>query len=207
MIFPDQFIPLFEQNGFCTELDLYMVELACRQIRQWMDEGKEAIPISVNQSKLLFYKDGYVENLCEIMERYHVPAKMITLEILEGLALGDAEGLNSRIRELKEKGFQISMDDFGSGYSSLNILCSLEIDELKLDRAFLMEMPGHKKWQQQIVMEQIAQLATKMNMTTVAEGVETWEDEAFILKAGCDYGQGYYYSKPLCAAEFTEKYM
>lgn len=207
MIFPDQFIPLFEQNGFCTELDLYMVELACRQIRQWMDEGKEAIPISVNQSKLLFYKDGYVENLCEIMERYHVPAKMITLEILEGLALGDAEGLNSRIRELKEKGFQISMDDFGSGYSSLNILCSLEIDELKLDRAFLMEMPGHKKWQQQIVMEQIAQLAKKMNMTTVAEGVETWEDEAFILKAGCDYGQGYYYSKPLCAAEFTEKYM
>lgn len=182
MIFPDQFIPLFEQNGFCTELDLYMVELACRQIRQWMDEGKEAIPISVNQSKLLFYKDGYVENLCEIMERYHVPAKMITLEILEGLALGDAEGLNSRIRELKEKGFQISMDDFGSGYSSLNILCSLEIDELKLDRAFLMEMPGHKKWQQQIVMEQIAQLAKKMNMTTVAEGVETWEDEAFILK-------------------------
>lgn len=103
MIFPDQFIPLFEQNGFCTELDLYMVELACRQIRQWMDEGKEAIPISVNQSKLLFYKDGYVENLCEIMERYHVPAKMITLEILEGLALGDAEGLNSRIRELKER--------------------------------------------------------------------------------------------------------
>ena len=95
MIFPDQFIPLFEQNGFCTELDLYMVELACRQIRQWMDEGKEAIPISVNQSKLLFYKDGYVENLCEIMERYHVPAKMITLEILEGLALGDAEGRKS----------------------------------------------------------------------------------------------------------------
>ena len=99
------------------------------------------------------------------------------------------------------------MDDFGSGYSSFNTLSSLDIDELKLDRGFLMEMHGSRKERRQIVLEQIAQLARKMEIITVAEGVETKEDEAIILQAGCDYGQGYYYSKPICAKEFTETYI
>lgn len=207
MIFPDQFIPLFEQNGFCIELDLYMMEQVCRQIREWIDQGKEPVPVSVNQSKLLFYEEGYVKRLCEIIKKYEIPAQMITLEILESLALEDAEGLNNRIGELKEKGFNISIDDFGSGYSSLNILSSLDIDELKLDRVFLMKKAGHKEWKQQVVMEQIIEMAKKMDITTVAEGVETPEDETLILNAGCDYGQGYYYSRPVCATEFTEKYI
>lgn len=207
MIFPGDFIPLFEQNGFCTELDMYMMEQVCRQIRFWMDEYGAEISVSVNQSKLLFYQDGYVEKLCEIIERYHVPAHLITLEILEGMDLEDAKGLNDKLSELKEKGFKISMDDFGSGYSSFNTLSSLDIDELKLDRGFLMEMHGSRKERRQIVLEQIAQLARKMEIITVAEGVETKEDEAIILQAGCDYGQGYYYSKPICAKEFTETYI
>lgn len=206
MIFPNQFIPLFEQNGFSVELDMYMVEQVCRQIRFWMDSYGVSIPISVNQSKLLFYQDNYVEKLCELIERYQVPARMITLEILEGLALEDARGLNDRLLELKEKGFRISMDDFGSGYSSFNTLSSLDIDELKLDRGFLMEMHGSRRERQQLILEQIAQLAGKMNITTVAEGVETREDEEIILQAGCDYGQGYYYSRPIDAQVFTEIY-
>lgn len=163
------------------------------------------ISVSVNRSKLLFYQDGYVEKLCEIIERYHVPAHLVTLEILEGMALEDAKGLNDKLSELKEEGFKISMDDFGSGYSFLNTLNSLDIDELKLDRGFLMEMYGSRKERRQIVLEQIAQLARKMDIITVAEGVGTKEDEAIILQAGCDYGQGYCYSKPICAQEFTEK--
>lgn len=207
MIFPDQFIPLFEQNGFCTELDLYMMEQTCRLLREWMDQKKEPVPVSVNQSKLLFYREGYVRELCDITRKYQIPPQMITLEILEELAVEDAEGLSNRICELKEKGFRISMDDFGSGYSSLNVLSSLDIDELKLDRGFLMKKTGSQESRQQVVMKQIIEMAKKLNITTVAEGVETKEDEMSVLKAGSDYGQGYYYSRPVSAAEFTEKYI
>lgn len=207
LLFPNQFIPEFEKNGFCTELDLYMVEQACQQICRWRENGQRVVPISVNQSKLLFYKQEYVEQLMEIISRYQVPAEMITLEILESLALVDEEGLNIRIHELKAKGFRISMDDFGNGYSSLNTLSGLDIDELKLDRAFLMEMPEERKWKQKVVMEQLFALARKLHISTVAEGVETKEDEILIRQAGCDLGQGYFYSRPLDAASFTERFM
>ena len=108
MIYPNQFIPLFESNGFCARLDMYMVEQVCRQIRKWTDDGIEPIPISVNQSKLLFYEEDYIENLCGILEKYHIKSELITLEILEGLAVGNMEELNRKIDLLKEKGFRIS---------------------------------------------------------------------------------------------------
>lgn len=204
IIYPDQFIPVFEKNGFCSELDFYMVEQICRQIREWIDTGKEVIPVAVNQSKLAFYKENYVKRLNDIVEKYQISPELITLEILESILLGEAKELNERIIELKQKGFKISMDDFGSGYSSLNTLSSLDIDELKLDRVFLLKMSEERKEKQQIIMEQIVNLARKMNIITVAEGVETQEQEAFIIEAGCDYGQGYYYSRPVSAQEFTE---
>ena len=204
MIYPDQFIPVFEKNRFCSELDFYMVEQVCRQIREWMDTGKEVIPVAVNQSKLVFYKEDYVNRLIKIIKKYEVPAELITLEILESILLGEAKELNARIIELKAKGFKISMDDFGSGYSSLNTLGSLDIDELKLDRVFLLRMTGERREKQEIIMEQIINLARKMDIITVAEGVETREQEEFIIKAGCDYGQGYYYSRPVSAQEFTD---
>ena len=140
MIFPDQFIPLFENNGFCTVLDLYMVEQACRQIRSWMERGITPVPISVNQSKLLFYEPEYVQKLVDLTDRYQISPKMIILEILEGMALENVEELNKKVALLQEKGFRVSLDDFGSGYSSLNTLARLHINELKLDRGFLMNM-------------------------------------------------------------------
>ena len=142
MIFPDQFIPLFERNGFCVELDLYMAEQACRQIRAWIDEGKNPVAISVNQSKRLFFEADYVQRLTDLVKKYDVPARLITLEILEGLALENADELNEKIRRLQARGFRVSLDDFGSGYSSLNTLVRLKIDELKLDRGFLLSAQG-----------------------------------------------------------------
>lgn len=136
MLYPDQFIPLFEQNGFSVSLDLYMVECACKQLRAWLDQGIQPPPLSVNQSKLLLFEADYIQNLERLIERYQIPASWITLEILEGLALENAGELNARISQLQATGFRISMDDFGSGYSSLNTLNSLQIDELKLDRGF-----------------------------------------------------------------------
>ena len=207
MIYPNQFIPLFESNGFCARLDMYMVEQVCRQIRKWTDDGIEPIPISVNQSKLLFYEEDYIENLCGILEKYHIKSELITLEILEGLAVGNMEELNRKIDLLKEKGFRISMDDFGSGYSSFNTLGRIHIDELKMDRVFLSAITGEEGKRQEIIMTQVVDLAKRLQISTVAEGVETEQNEALIRRLGCDYGQGFYYSRPVSRVEFDEKYM
>lgn len=207
MIYPDQFIPLFENNGFCTKLDLYMVECACRQIREWLDQGKEPVGISVNQSKLLFYEKDYIEVMTELKERYEIPDQLITLEILEGLATENVGELNRKIGILRAQGFRISLDDFGSGYSSLNVLGNLRIDELKLDRGFLMEAADKKNTRFRTVMEEIVQLTKRLQISTVVEGVETEDNERFCREIGCDLGQGYYYSRPIPREEFNQKYM
>ena len=135
--FPGEFIPLFETNGFCVRLDLYMVEQACKQIRSWLDRGIAPIPISVNQSRLLFMEENYVDNLTKILEKYGVSPSLIVLEILEGMAAQNLSALNERIKQLHCAGFKVSMDDFGSGYSSLNTLSHLTFDEIKIDQSFL----------------------------------------------------------------------
>lgn len=210
MIYPDQFIPLFEQNGFCAELDLYMVEKVCQALRNWLAEGKELIPVSINQSKLLFYRSDYIERLCEITERYQIPPKQITLEILEGLAIENIELLNETLRRLHEKGFLVSLDDFGSGFSSLNSLGRLKIDELKIDRMFLLgidDLVEEERERQKNIMRYIILLAKSMNIITVIEGVETKENEILMKEMGCDIGQGYYYCKPISIEEFECKYL
>lgn len=207
MIYPDQFIPLFENNGFCAKLDLYMVECACRQIREWMDRGLEPIGISVNQSKLLFYEKDYIEIMTELKERYGIPDQLITLEILEGLATENVEELNRKIGILRGQGFRISLDDFGSGYSSLNVLGNLRIDELKLDRGFLLEASDKKNTRFRAVMEEIVQLTKRLRISTVVEGIETASNEQFCCEIGCDQGQGYYYSRPLAREDFNRQYM
>lgn len=204
---PDQFIPLFEENGFCAQLDLYMAECVCRLLRRWTDNGLPVIPISINQSKLLFYETGYVERLCGLTEKYQVPPSLITLEILEGLAMVNTEEVNAKIRLLRESGFKISMDDFGSGYSSLNTLGNLNIDELKLDRAFLLEASEGCNLRQRIIMEQVVKLTKRLHISTVAEGVETSEHDSLIQSLGCDFGQGYYYSRPISAEAFEERFL
>ena len=207
LLFPNQFIPLFEQNGFCVELDLYMVEQACRLIRSWIDCEIVPIPISVNQSKLLFFEPDYVQTLEGILERYQVSPKFIILEILEGLALENVEELNEKISQLQEAGFRISLDDFGSGYSSMNTLSRLKINELKLDRGFLLSAAGPEHEKSRLIMGQIIQLSHQLDISTVSEGVETAEDEEFIRSIGCDVGQGYFYHRPISAKEFHEIYM
>lgn len=206
IIFPDQFIPLFEQNGFAIQLDLYMVEQTCRQLRQWADKGLEMIQISVNQTKLLFYEEGYAERLLQITSQYQIPPSYITLEILEGLALENVAQLNACIDTLRSAGFRISMDDFGSGYSSLNTLGKLTIDELKLDRSFLLAVSEDTEGKQRSIMKSIIAMARQLNISTVAEGVETEENERMMEELLCDYGQGYYYSRPIPAHEFEARY-
>ena len=203
---PNQFIPLFERNGFCVELDLYMVEQACRHLRAWMDRGLSPVPISVNQSKLLFFQADYVSRLTQLLETYQISPTLIILEILEGLALENVEELNAKISQLQAIGFRVSLDDFGSGYSSLNTVGKLQIDEIKLDRAFLLDA-ADRKGRVRLIMEETVRMAQRLGISTVAEGVETPEDEQLVRSIGCDVGQGYLYSRPLAAGDFDERYM
>lgn len=209
MIYPNEFIPLFEENGFCEKLDLYMIEKACEKIRSWIDDGIKPIPISINQSKLSFYKANYIDSICDITQKYNISNSFIVIEILERLALDNITEFNNTIEKLQEKGFRVSMDDFGSGYSSLNSLSKLKIDELKIDGDFLLKMGNDIEFKnkQKIILSSIISLAKKLNVQTVVEGVEDEEHLEFINDLGYDMAQGYYFSKPISAKEFDDKYM
>lgn len=137
--------------------------------------------------------------------RYNIPASLITLEILEEIAIENVDDLNKKLTELRDIGFKISMDDFGTGYSSLNTLGKLNIDELKLDRSFLVEIKDTRNQNARLIMEEIVQLSKKLSIFSVIEGVETSEDDLLVKEIGCDYGQGYYYSRPIDSNDFTSK--
>ena len=205
IIYPGTFISLFEKNGFTIKLDLYMFEEVCRLIRNWIDNNIEPVPVSINQSKLTLFEKGYIDKLVSILEKYDISAKYISLEILERLAMDNIDELNIRLNSLKKIGFRISLDDFGTGYSSLNALGKLNVDEIKIDRSFLNETINNKNERQQLLMKEIINFSSKLNIKTVVEGVETEADYKFAKEIGSDIGQGYYFDKPLSAVDFTDR--
>lgn len=203
--YPDEFISIFEENGFIIQLDLYILEEICKKLRRWINAGYTPVPISVNQSRILFYQSDYLDTLTSILKRYAIPSSLIILEITETIATENQFMLENRIQELHKLGFAVSMDDFGSGFSSLNTLNELSIDELKIDRAFLSgtEEPGiHTK--RHIIIRSILQLSKDLLISTVAEGIETKEQMDFLKESGCDIGQGYYFSRPIPIKEFEK---
>lgn len=204
-LYPSSFIPLFETNGFCADLDMYMFEKVCQCLQKWIADGYQPVPISVNQSKLTFYEENYEQRLSELLEKYQIPASLITLEILEDLVIDDLSDMNARLERLKKMGFKISLDDFGTGYSSLNTFGKLKIDEVKLDRGFLLETEKEGCGSTRMIMEEVVRLAKKLSIATVIEGIETEDQAAFVKSIGCDQGQGYYYSKPISAEQFTKE--
>lgn len=207
MIYPDQFIPLFEKNGFCIQLDLYMADAVCRQILEWRQKGLDPVSVSINQSKRAIFEKDYIMKLTEILDKYDIPPQLITLEILEGLALENAEDVNRKMQELQKRGFRVSLDDFGSEYSSLNTFSKVRIDELKLDRWFLQDIASGRNSKVRLILEEIIAIARKLHISTVVEGVETEEDHRLICDLKCDYGQGYYYCRPVSAEVFTDRYL
>ena len=207
LLYPGSFIPLFEKSGNCVALDIYMFEHVCIQLKKWRDAGYEMLPISINQSKGTFYAENYETILCDILEMYDIPASLITLEILESMVIEKMDEMNERLERLQKIGFHISLDDFGTGYSSLNTVARLKINELKLDRSFLQEIERSKNERTEVILNGVAEFSNRLNITTVIEGIETEENEKFAKKIGCKVGQGYLYSKPVSADQFTEKYM
>lgn len=196
---PMEFIPLFEQNGFVIKMDQYIWEEACRTIRCWLDAGVEPLPISVNLSRRHLRDNAFVDILNQLVVQYDIPKKYLEIEITESV---EYEDLFGGIARLKESGFTLLMDDFGSGYSSLNALKDTPFDVVKIDRGFLQDFIRSEKGQR--IVEHTVQMARDIGLDLVAEGVETEEQAVFLSQCGCDTAQGFYYAKPMTLDEFND---
>ena len=203
LIAPMQFIDLFEKNGFIKKIDLYVFETVCKYMRKWMDEGATLFPISVNLSRLHFQQKDFLEEFDAIREKYDVPAKYLEFELTERTVFEETELLTAAMRSMREKGYSCSLDDFGSGYSSLNILKELPINVIKLDRGFFI---GQYNEQSRVIIRAIINMAKELDMKTVAEGVDTPEQCSFLRESGCNMMQAFIYKKPMPIPQFEEMY-
>lgn len=201
-VFPNDFIPLSEKNGFVVELDFYILEEVCKAMRRWLNSGKKPVVVSVNQSRLHLNFEDYIWRLREIVDKYEIPYEYIELELTESVFTDNAELLLKTMRKLHEIGFKLSIDDFGSGYSSLNMLKDITADVIKIDREFFNGTVNSRKGR--AVISTVVDLAKNLNMEVIAEGVETIEQVDFLTEIDCSMVQGYYFAKPMTMDSFEE---
>jgi len=197
---PGQFIPIFEKNGFITKLDMFVLEQVCEDIKKWKAKGYKIVPVSVNVSRRDFLEPGCIDRLFQIIDSRGIEHAYIHIEVTESLYSENTEIIISQLKKVQELGFMIEMDDFGAGYSSLGLLSTFPLNVIKLDISFVRNFR-----QNEIVIENIIKMAHRLGLLTVAEGAETSEQVATLRTLGCDFIQGYYFSKPL-ALEDYEKY-
>lgn len=201
-VYPDEFIPLAEKNGFVIELDFFILEEVCKAMRRWIDTGHTPVPISVNQSRAHMTHDDYIWRLREIVDKYAIPYEYIELEITETIFNDNAELLLKVVQKLHEIGFLLSIDDFGSGYSSLNMLKDIPADVVKIDREFFNGTVNSDKGR--AVISTVVDLAKKLRMHVTSEGVESIDQVEFLDEIDCDLIQGFYFSKPMPIMEFEK---
>lgn len=199
---PDLFIPLFEENGLVTKLDRYVWEEAAHQIAVWKKELGVTIPVSVNVSRVDIAAPDMTDFITKIVKENGLSASEYMLEITESAYTSDSKHIVEVIENLRSLGHKVEMDDFGSGYSSLNMLTSMPIDVLKMDKAFIRNIqPGNKEMK---LVELVLDIAKNLGVPVVAEGVETEEELNMLKAAGCDIIQGYYFSKPIPPSEMEK---
>ena len=197
MIYPDQFIPVIEENGFIRKVDYYIWEEACRFLKKCKEAGIRSCPVSVNVSRVHLRDDECIQVLSELLGHYRIGKELLELEITES---ADNQQVSRKALQLKEEGFTLLMDDFGSGYLFLNILLETPFDVIKLDRKFMENMMVSDKGR--LILEQVVTMADKLDLGLLAEGVETKEQTELLRSIGCDQVQGYYYAKPMPEEEF-----
>ncbi|EGT5367010.1 bifunctional diguanylate cyclase/phosphodiesterase [Clostridioides difficile] len=203
---PDEFIPLFEKSGFIIELDFYMLKKACSFVKKtFMKKNQYTYPIAVNFSRVTIYQNSFYQRFLDTVKEYEIPFKYIEIEVTESAFNEISQPVISILEELKKLGFLISMDDFGSGYSSLSLLCSLSINGLKLDKSLLKETFNREKVYS--IIQCIIEMSHRIGMSVVCEGIETKKDLEFLNTVKCDVGQGFYFSKPIEEKEFFNKYV
>lgn len=197
LIPPNEFIPIFEQNGFIVKLDEYIWDCACRKLREWIDKGLKVVPISVNVSRVHLSDTAFIDYLSELLKKYSLSKDLLELEITETI---ENINVNVMIRKAKSEGYTLLMDDFGSGYSSLNTLKATPFDVLKIDRAFLSSSMESDRGQK--IISHTISMSRDIGLDIIAEGVETREQADFLEYCGCDAAQGFLYSKAISVQDF-----
>lgn len=204
MVPPGKFIPVFEKNGQIMKLDYYIWEHSCQLIRSWLDRGFEPFPVSVNISRVSLYNPRIVEEIYELTVKYDIPPRLFQLELTESAYTDNPEAIKKAMQQLREYGFTILMDDFGSGYSSLNVLKDITVDVLKLDMKFLEGSGSENLKRSESIVANVIHLAKDLHLPVIAEGVEELEQVKFLNSVGCDYAQGYYFAKPMPVEEYEK---
>ena len=199
MISPMEFIPVFEEDGFIIKLDEYIWEQACKAVRSWIDSGLKPVPISVNISRVHLTSEEFIGKLDRLVEKYNIPKEYIETEITETT---ENAGTEEMIKKLKDHGYMLLMDDFGSGYSSLNMLKSTPFDVIKIDRDFFSEFMLSDRGKK--IISHTISMSKDIGLDLVAEGVETAEQAEFLHDCGCDVAQGFLYSKPVSLSDFEK---
>ncbi len=197
---PGEFIPISEQTGMVLELDMMIYEKALAFLRRGLDGGLERVPVSVNFSKMHLHLGRFFDKIRDKAEQYGVPPGLIEIELTESTFFDNFQDMSVFSRRLQDCGFRVSMDDFGSGYSSLNMLKNMPIDVLKIDQGFLDH--GTDETRRDIIFSGVVGIARQLGLSVVVEGVETVEDVALMKRCGCRIAQGYHYSRPVPEAEF-----
>lgn len=200
MISPGEFIPIYERNGIIGRLDQYMWRRVCKLLRRWLDEGKQPNPISVNVSRVNIYNPQLVQIFKKLLTEYQIPAELLNLELTESAFMEDQDLIMRMMSNLHQLGFKIMMDDFGSGYSSLNVLKDMEVDYLKVDMKFLQDQEFNGKGEK--VLTSVIRMAKWLHLPSIVEGVETLEQVDFLKCIGCEYAQGFYYARPMPVADY-----
>lgn len=203
MIPPGKFIPVLEKNGLIADLDRYVWKKVCQWLRSCLDRGYHPVPISINVSRIDIFSMDVAAYLKELMENCQLPASLLKIEITESAYAESNDKIIRTVKQLRESDFLVMMDDFGSGYSSLNMLKSVAVDVLKIDMRFL-EMNEKEEEKGIGILQSVINMARQMQMPIIVEGVETKKQEDFLMKMGCRYTQGYYYYKPLPVESFEK---
>ena len=203
IVSPAEFIPPLEKSGKIVQLDFYMYELILKQLRQWKRAGYPVVPVSVNLSRHHIKDEALVNRLKVLLNVYGLESNLLEIEITESAFIEDQASLIQVMREIKDQGFGVSIDDFGTGYSSLSMLTEVPADIVKLDKEFLRHSESDVTRR---MLQNVVRLIKDNSMRVVCEGVETTEQTEFLAETGCDIGQGYYFSCPIPAAQFAEKY-
>lgn len=207
LIFPGEFIEIFEKTGHIFRLDRYMWDMAAKQLAEWKKSGNEDLYISVNISAKDFYYMDIYEELTSIVEKYDINHLKLKLEITETALMTEMQNQLSLLKRLRDYGFLIEIDDFGSGYSSLNMLKNIDVDVVKIDMGFLSNTNSERMERSELILDFIISMIKKLGMEVVTEGVETKEQVDNLTEMGSDIFQGYYFSKPITVEEFEKKYL
>ena len=198
---PVRFVPLFERNGFVVRLDRFAWEEACRMLSSRIRAGLPVVPVSVNVSRLNFYDGDFCDTVVELLQKYELDPSLLRLEITESAYTDNPMQLLSVLKRLQELGLKILMDDFGSGYSSLNMLKNVTVDILKIDMVFVRDLEGSER--APAILRRVVEMAHDLKMSVVVEGVETKAQIDFLASIDCDKIQGYYFAKPMAREDFT----